>query len=169
MYILNITWAPARDPVYLRLKISEPLSLDEIDENDPFGRNIQAVNSPPITIYDGFLQPRMPWSLQKYNSCSQCCAPTLSAQDLSSVHFNFENWPALVHHDVCQKAHILHQGRQCHKATWIFSYSAWFSSQHFCDYFSKTFKNSSEKMACLQLRILFNFQICGTFLPVGWS
>ena len=34
--------------------------LNEIDENGPFGRNIQAVNSPPITIYDGFLQPRMP-------------------------------------------------------------------------------------------------------------
>ena len=33
--------------------------------------------------------------------------------------------------------------------------------------FSKTFKNSSEKMTCLQLCALFNFQICGTFLLVG--
>ena len=36
------------------------VTLNETDENDPFGRNIQAANSPPKTICDGFLQPRMP-------------------------------------------------------------------------------------------------------------
>ena len=33
--------------------------LDETDKNNPFGRNIQTANLPPITIYDGFLQPKM--------------------------------------------------------------------------------------------------------------
>ena len=31
-----------------------------MDENDPFGRNMQVAISPPKTVYDGFLQPRMP-------------------------------------------------------------------------------------------------------------
>ena len=30
-----------------------------MDENDPFGRNIQVANSPPKTVYGDFLQPRV--------------------------------------------------------------------------------------------------------------
>ena len=33
--------------------------LNETVKNDLFGRNFEAANLPPITIYDGFLQPRM--------------------------------------------------------------------------------------------------------------
>ena len=40
-------------------KISE-FCINELDENDPFGRNIQVANSPPKAVYGGFLQPRMP-------------------------------------------------------------------------------------------------------------
>ena len=65
-----------------------------------------------------------------------------------------------------KKAHIFNYGWQCYKATWFFSYPVWFFSQNVYGYFSKTFTNCSEKMTCLQLCVLFNFQICGTFLPM---
>ena len=50
-------------PVYsfkCALKLANYFCINKMDENDPFGRNIQVAISPPKTVYDSFLQPRMP-------------------------------------------------------------------------------------------------------------
>ena len=66
---------------------------------------ILTANLPPITIYDGFLQPRMLWSLQKYNSCVQCCIPALFVQDVSSVFFNFQKYTSFASSWLLLKKH----------------------------------------------------------------